>query len=63
MIMLGDFRGGAFLIQDRPPPAPPTRITTRNKWIVFDGLKEHWSEPITAGTRFSAIAFSFAAAA
>ena len=60
MIVLGDFQGGAFYIRDRPAPAPPTQITVRNKWILFDGLKEHWADPITAGTRYSVIAFSFA---
>jgi len=60
MIVLGDFKGGACYIRDRPAPATPTKIEVRNKWILFDGLKEHWADPITEGTRYSAIAFSFA---
>ena len=60
MIDLGRFEGGAFLIQERPVPERPTRITVVNKWILFDGLKMRWSEPVTEGTRYSVIAFSFA---
>ena len=60
MIVMGEFQGGAFHIQERPPPARPTTITQCNRWICFDGLHEHWADPITHGTRYSVIAFRFA---
>ena len=59
MIVLGSFKGGTFCIQDREKPAEPAKIDTRNQWILFDGLRTHWSTPITAGTRYSVIAFAF----
>ncbi len=57
MIVLGDFEGGAFLIYDGGSDRPPQRITTRFQWIAFDGHHDHGSEPVTAGTRYSVIAF------
>ena len=60
MIVLGEFEGGAFYVQERPPPAKPTKITQCNKWITFDGLRKHWADPIRAGVRYSVIAFRFA---
>ena len=60
MVVLGTFQGGYFLIQEVPRPAPPRKIPTKNRWIIFDGSNEHWAEPVISGTRYSIIAFCFA---
>ena len=59
MIVLGSFEGDAFRIRPHPS-VPPRRITLRGKWIQFDGMQTHWSEPVTAGIRYSVVAFNFA---
>ena len=60
MMILGDFEGGVFYLEENAPPAPPTAIRTTKSWIVFDGSFFHWASPVTRGTRFSVIAFNFA---
>ena len=60
MIVMGDYQGGDFLIEDHGPRATPTRIHEKYRWIAFDGRNRHWTTPITSGIRCSIVAFVFA---
>ena len=60
MIVMGDYQGGDFLIEDHGKAAAPTRIRARYRWIAFDGRNRHWTTPITSGMRYSIVAFVFA---
>ena len=60
MIVMGDYKGGDFLIEDHGKDAAPTRIRARYRWIAFDGRNRHWTTPITSGMRYSIVAFVFA---
>jgi hypothetical protein len=58
MLVLGDFEGGAFLMFEKGVDHPPRKISQRYQWIAFNGHIHHGSDPVTAGMRFSVIAFT-----
>ena len=60
MIVMGDYQGGDFLIEDHGQRATPTRISEKYKGIAFDGRNRPWTTPITSGIRYSILAFVFA---
>ena len=50
---LGDYEGGALCLEDG------RRFNERRQWFTFDGAKvSHWNEPITAGRKYSVIAYT-----
>ena len=50
---LGDFEGGALVLETG------VRFEGRREWFSFDGAKvSHWNEPITAGRKFSVVAYT-----
>ena len=51
IMFLGDFEGGALLLEDG------RRIEERGVWHGYDGTRLlHWNEEVTGGTKFSVIA-------
>ena len=50
---LGNFEGGALVLETGE------RFEARRQWFSFDGAKvSHWNEPITAGRKYSVVAYT-----